>query len=107
MIYNLPKHQDAKETWVLNENADLTLIRDLGGSVDIPFVSKGQNFNQIAVTTQFHVMSLRYDDVYAASSDWGGEYIVTWEDDAYRTITFLEPPTGELKEWLIKNGVKQ
>ena len=30
-----------------------------------------------------------------------------WIDQAYRTITFLEPPTDELLAWLQNNGVKQ
>lgn len=107
MIYNFPKHQDTKETWVIDENADLTFIYDLGRKFDIPFVSKGQNFNQISVTRQRQLLLLHYDNVFAAGSEPGGTYIVMWGDDAYRTITFLEPPTDDLREWLIKNGVKQ
>lgn len=30
-----------------------------------------------------------------------------WTNDAYRTITFLEPPTGDLLAWLQENAVKQ
>lgn len=30
-----------------------------------------------------------------------------WINEAYRTVTFLEPPTGDLLEWLQKNAVKQ
>lgn len=30
-----------------------------------------------------------------------------WNNQAYRTITFLEPPTGELLTWLQNNGIKQ
>lgn len=31
----------------------------------------------------------------------------SWVNQAYRTITFLEPPTGDLLTWLQANGVKQ
>lgn len=30
-----------------------------------------------------------------------------WKSDAYRTITFLESPTGDLLAWLQENAVKQ
>lgn len=30
-----------------------------------------------------------------------------WTNEAYRTVTFLEPPTGDLLKWLQKNAVKQ
>nr|DAJ56139.1 MAG TPA: hypothetical protein [Caudoviricetes sp.] len=30
-----------------------------------------------------------------------------WINEAYRTVTFLEPPTGDLLKWLQKNAVKQ
>lgn len=33
--------------------------------------------------------------------------VVTFVNQAYRTITFLEPPTGELLTWLQANGAKQ
>lgn len=38
----------------------------------------------------------------SASSDSG-----QWINEAYRTVTFLEPPTGDLLKWLQKNAVKQ
>ena len=34
-------------------------------------------------------------------------YYNRWEDDAYRTVTFLEPPTDDLLTWLQANAVKQ
>lgn len=36
-----------------------------------------------------------------------GEDPPKWNDQAYRTITFLESPTGDLLTWLQANGVKQ
>jgi len=30
-----------------------------------------------------------------------------WTDEKYRTVTFLEPPTGDLLTWLQANAVKQ
>lgn len=32
---------------------------------------------------------------------------VAFVDQAYRTVTFLEPPTCDLLTWLQNNGVKQ
>jgi hypothetical protein len=37
----------------------------------------------------------------------GDALIMQWTNDAYRTITFLEPPTGALLAWLQENAVKQ
>jgi hypothetical protein len=30
-----------------------------------------------------------------------------WINSAYRTVTFLDPPTGDLLTWLQANAVKQ
>lgn len=39
--------------------------------------------------------------------DRRGGVIYTWYNEEYRTVTFLEPPTGDLLTWLQANAVKQ
>lgn len=34
-------------------------------------------------------------------------YFTGWRSESCRTLTFLEPPTGELLAWLQANAVKQ
>ncbi len=36
-----------------------------------------------------------------------GGFSSGWVDQKYRTIKFLEPPTGDLLTWLQANAVKQ
>ena len=92
------------ETWVLNEGKD----------IDYPSMSKAVTF--LSNDTLFYGLYassvvLGYwldnsgdDVVYVTIED--ANY-VTFTDQAYRTITFLEPPTGDLLEWLNYCGVKQ
>lgn len=91
------------ETWVLNDviSNEIVLFND-----NINFISNGEHFNSLSVVEVFpQAYSLRYGDVEVAAifSDDN----TNWEKQAFRTITFLEPPTGELLTWLQANGVKQ
>lgn len=73
----------------------------------INFMSNEVNYQSITVTsTGIFDGDLLYDDFLVYYVDSGGETL-EWTDQAYRTITFLEPPTGELLAWLQTNGVKQ
>ena len=38
---------------------------------------------------------------------FNGGFSYGWVDQKYRTIKFLEPPTGDLLKWLQANAVKQ
>lgn len=86
------------ETWVLNETINLSTQ-----TFTTNFVSNGQNFNSLKLTNTL----LEYDTtpVYAKFVPEGGSNWV--EGEAYRTITFATPPTGDLLTWLQANGVKQ
>lgn len=85
------------ETWVLN------------GTVDIPtqaftvdFVSNGQNFKTIQIEgTQIYYDNVR---VYVKFTPDGIHWV---SGEAYRTLTFATPPTGDLLTWLQANGTKQ
>ena len=87
-----------QETWVLNNGS-------LSGKIDvnINFISNNQNWNEILCIqgkfyANIHYISGTNNQIVFAGS---------WVNQAYRTITFLEPPTGELLTWLQNNGVKQ
>ena len=88
----------SSETWVLNNG-------NLSGEIDvnINFISNNQNWNNIRC-----VQAKSYADItYANGTKYQSVFVGSWLDQAYRTITFLEPPTGELLTWLRNNGVKQ
>ena len=99
MIYNLPrKKAKFEETWVIKQYPDLNL-----GSItmEIPFESNSTNFQKIEVRgTFFPGSGIDYDAINAWDTD-------SWVNEAYRTITFFEPPTGDLLTWLQANAVKQ
>ena len=92
------------ETWLLNETLSGTLAKtpikfysnNTWYSISVePFVS--------GTTLLYYYESVEgeedtYDEVYSNG---------TWQNKAYRTITFEKSPTGELLTWLQANGVKQ
>lgn len=101
MIYNLPIMKKKEETWIFNEE-----ILHWNGGASISFRSNEKTFSKISrkkvrIRDQISY-SIFYDEteVYSFYHEW-------WTDDAYRTVTFLEPPTGDLLTWLQNNAVKQ
>jgi len=106
MIYNLPKTKKKVDpnTWLLNEyiiinniNPPLTEISFKSNNVTYTKISKLYAPDLIDTEAWMHV--LKYDDSVV--------YQDGWIDKAYRTITFLESPTGDLLTWLQNNAVKQ
>lgn len=96
-----------QETWVLNENPDLSSKFDY----IINFNSNDTEFTRIRSGGVLAPGATNHDLIYLNATEhpavvYSGEFN-RWYDQAYRTITFLEPPTGELLTWLQANGVKQ
>lgn len=85
----------AKETWVLNKRLD-----DTEFEVSINFEANGVTYGSIKRYTKKLQNYTDYDtdNVYMG---------FLWSDQAYRKLTFDNPPTGELLTWLQANGVKQ
>lgn len=102
MGYLAPKASG--ETWVLNEQCyDFP-----ENGVTANFISNNINFNAMSVKGGFRA-ALYYDNTHVARAELShdGYDVRNWTDQAYRTITFLEPPTGDLLTWLQANGTKQ
>ena len=77
----------------------------LSGKIDvnINFISNNQNWNEILC-----MQGKFYADIYYISgTNKQIVFVGSWVNQSYRTITFLEPPTGELLTWLQANGTKQ
>lgn len=97
MIYNFPmKKAKFEETWVIEESPGLD-----GIEMEIPFESNSVNYQKIEVRGYFLPSpGIYYDAIKVFDTS-------TWINSSYRTITFLEPPTGDLLTWLQANAVKQ
>ena len=89
-------------TWKINTEIDRTT--DLWKNVT--FYSNGKTFMRIEAFLSEPYMYMRY---YISEYSKYTVYKNWWLDDytAYRTITFAEPPTGELLTWLQANAVQQ
>ena len=102
----------AGETWVLNDSDALTESNQDFTSLN--FTSDSQSF--VRIVRQYDnrpippVNSLLYyksDGTYATAVYTNDDGIAFWNRQAYRTLTFTTPPTGDLLTWLQANGTKQ
>lgn len=101
----------AAETWVLNETISLPTF----SKTSIGFVSNGVTYLAISSSNigmgpnkQSWLFYYYGDSITDKEVAWYYENgISTWNNQAYRTITFATPPTGDLLTWLQANGTKQ
>lgn len=88
------------ETWILDEYPNYPQDSPYATT----FISNGVAFSSILYKPDI-IGQLLYDEVVVAT---GGDIsVTTWTNDAYRTLTFAEQPTGNLLTWLQENGTKQ
>ena len=97
MGYLAPKASG--ETWVLNEYIPVAKDEHIW---NVTFTSNGITYTKLTWSLSSK-STLRYD----STTVFGQSPVAKWIDQAYRTITFLEPPTGNLLTWLQANGTKQ
>lgn len=89
------------ETWVLNNV--LVITGTVVEYMKIGFTSNAKEWVGIAVDSGVVTYVSTTDSIEAYQE----ERPRRWLDQAYRTITFLKAPTGDLLTWLQNNGVKQ
>ena len=92
----------AKETWVIKSDA-----AGVFSTTQIAFTSNGQKFTSIGADYADLFVFLYYDNNEIAGYDPGAGFGFEFYNEAYRTLTFDTPPTGELLTWLQSNAVKQ
>ena len=92
----------AKETWVIKSSAAGEFA-----TTQIAFTSNGQKFTSIGTNSDYGPIVLYYDNIEIAGYEPGTGTRYEFDNEAYRTITFDTPPTGELLTWLQSNAVKQ
>lgn len=93
---------ESGETWLLNESLGMATL----SKTSVTFTSNNENFVSIAYSTSsMGPQTLWYyknDTEYVVACEYG-----TYSNEAYRTITFENAPTGDLLTWLNDNGTKQ
>ena len=97
------------ETWVIKDNAPVGVASQTLATTNIPFTTNSQKATSIGIMLdgQFYVL------VYGGIGEVAGFDPVTswygfeWDNEAYKTLVFDTPPTGDLLTWLQANATKQ
>lgn len=92
--------------WLLNETISLP-TSTLYGSFKSPGDSGGYVFTKIEQGYLSGVYHLVYATESAQQYVYAGGYLNKWSSAEYRTLNFLEEPTGDMLAWLEQNGVPQ
>lgn len=87
-------------TWYLNDAVSYTSATYFSCA----FISNGKRF--VAIKGSGGVMSALLYMRSSSDSEAVMFYGNSWGDQAYRTITFDEEPTGDLLTWLEANGTR-
>lgn len=110
--YDITFEEAIGKTWVINERLYSSAFND-SYQFNVSFVSNGQTFSGFFakwVSSEYQlgyftdVNQSAYNQIYTL--DMAGTRSWTL-GEAYRTITFSEPPTGDLLTWLQANAVQQ
>ena len=99
---NLVKQvEPTSETWIINETPVIDSF-----DFNVSFTSNNQSFNRFYSQSVPSGRELLYDNtiVYGFNPMTESFY---WINEAYRTVIFDIPPTGNLLNWLQANGTKQ
>lgn len=86
-------------TWVINKTFIQT---DITESID--FISNGKQFKRFSI-----ISGSTPQIIYDGGPDglWYAVYNGNWTQEAFRTVTFAEMPTGALLMWLQDSAVQQ
>lgn len=90
------------KTWVIKSDAAGEFA-----TTQIAFTSNGQKFTSIGTNRDYGPIVLYYDNTEIAGYEPGTETRYTFDNEAYRKLTFDTQPTGALLTWLQSNAVKQ
>lgn len=113
--YDITFAPDVSLTWYFNETVSWTA----DATYEVTFTCNGQNYGGIKLTYVTKPKLRSYIMYRTIASSGPGKYITAgsmrvspadpfeWANEAYRTITFDAPPTGDLLTWLKANAVPQ
>ncbi len=107
--YDITFEEAIGKTWVINEKPDIPYSQ---ASWNADFICEAISSTQecYVITMGYYpnagLYAIGYSQRAIGSTD---VYYSTrgWVNNAYRTITFSEPPTGDLLTWLQANAVQQ
>lgn len=115
MIYNLPRKRtnNSENIWIINSTPTTTNL-----DVSIKFTYEYNGVTKESDEIYLYAggklgHSIAYlnfnsaDNIVYSAGDSMVVFFTGWLSDSLRTITFLEPPTGDLLTWLQANAVKQ
>lgn len=110
MIYNKPQRKKG-ETWVMNENINFTNAEfsTLVSTFDVR-QNRVRTFKKIKIEKMRFGKNIVFEEPVDGGVSFYAYEMDGWNNGEYgydRTITFLEPPTGDLLTWLQENAVKQ
>lgn len=86
-------------TWIINESPKIMVFEQA-----IDFTSNGKKFDYFMITAGSRP-SIVYS--YGPGDIWYAYFNGSWTQEAFRTVTFAEMPTGALLAWLQANAVQQ
>lgn len=106
--YDITFEEPASKSWYLNEGlsgtVDATVIFKSFDGTSYVRIKYGFNGNLGFYTLQYFSTTSETDPLWVYAQNNGQS---RWRDSAKRTITFDEPPTGDLLAWLEQNATPQ
>lgn len=106
--YDVTFEEPASKSWYLNEGlsgtVDATVIFKSSDGTSYVRIKYGFNGNLGFYTLQYFSTASETDPLWVYAQNNGQN---RWRDTAKRTITFDEPPTGDLLTWLQANATPQ
>ena len=97
------------ETWVIKDEAPVDDASRTLATTNISFTTNNQKATSIGIIQDGTTYVLVYGGIAdVAGFDEGfGRYVFEWNNEAYKTLVFDTPPTGDLLTWLQSNAIKQ
>lgn len=106
--YDITFEEPASKSWYLNEGlsgtVDATVIFKSSDGTSYVRIKYGFNGNLGFYTLQYFSTASETDPLWVYAQNNGQN---RWRDTAKRTITFDEPPAGDLLAWLEQNATPQ
>lgn len=96
------------ETWVIKNNAPVDEASLTLATTNISFITNNQKATSIGIIQDGLSVMMSYGGIGAiAQFDLSVTPAFEWYNEAYRTLEFDTPPTGDLLTWLQANATKQ
>lgn len=108
-LYVPPPIVTKTETWVIKDTAPVDAASRSLSTTNIAFTTNGQSATSIGIDDSSGIsLILVYGGIgEVAGFDSGLDHVFEWDNDAYKTLVFDTPPTGDLLTWLQANATKQ